>query len=46
MTETNLLIAAILIFTMLVIGLVSTVLEFRRMRRNAAGKPPANIDQR
>ena len=35
MTDAHLLLAAIVVFTMLVIGLVLTVLEFTKMQRDA-----------
>jgi hypothetical protein len=35
MTDAHLLLAAIVVFTMLVIGLVLTVLEFTKLQRDA-----------
>ena len=45
MTDNNLLLAAIVVFTMLVIGLVLTVLEFTKLQRDAEAKNAARNKQ-
>ena len=45
MTDNNLLLAAIVVFTMLVIGLVLTVLEFTKIQRDAEAKKAARNKQ-
>lgn len=45
MTDNNLLLAAIVVFTMLVIGLVLTVLEFTKIQRDGEAKKAARTKQ-
>ncbi|MBC7729650.1 MAG: hypothetical protein H7242_18975 [Microbacteriaceae bacterium] len=45
MTDNNLLLAAIVVFTMLVIGLVLTVLEFTKIQRDSEAKKAARNKQ-